>query len=364
MTATVTALLILGLTLLLVGGEWLVRGSSRLALAFGISPLVIGLTVVAFGTSAPELAVSLLATLGDQGGLAIGNVLGSNIANILLILGASSLVAPLAVSMRLIRLDVPLMIGSSLLAWWLSSTGVLSRYNGIALVALLVGYTVFAIYKSRSETQEIRNEYEAEFGAAEDQDLTSPSTIIKDLLLIGFGIGMLILGSRWVVDGASAIAKAIGVSDLVIGLTIVAIGTSLPELATSVVAVYKGERDIAVGNVIGSNLFNILCVLGITATVLPGGIPVPREAIAFDFPVMIAVSLLSLPVMFLGGRIERWEGALFLFAYAIYLAHTVIISVDHPMADQFRAIAVFGALPSLILLVALSTFLSLRRQRS
>ncbi|MDX1584006.1 MAG: calcium/sodium antiporter, partial [Thermoanaerobaculia bacterium] len=302
MSVQIVLMFIGGLALLVLGGDWLVRGSARLAVAIGITPLVVGLTVVAFGTSAPELAVSVQASIGGQADLAIGNILGSNISNILLILGLSAVFAPLVVSQQLIRLDVPLMIVVSIVAFGLSLDGRVSTWDGWFLVAALVAYTVFAIVNSRKETKKIHEQYEKEFG--EKPEAAERAHLGKDLFLIVIGIGGLVLGSKWLVTSAVAVARFFGVSELVIGLTIVAIGTSLPELATSVVAAMKGQRDIAVGNVVGSNLFNILSVLGLTAVVVPLGIPVPSAALTFDFPVMIAVSIACLPIFFIASGIQ------------------------------------------------------------
>ncbi len=263
--------IIVGLILLVAGGEFLVRGAASLAAAFKISPLVIGLTVVAFGTSAPELGVSLQASLSGNGDVAVGNVVGSNIINVLLILGVASLVAPLVVSSQLIRKDVPLMIAASLAAWWMATDGSIGRGEGAIMFTALLIYITFSIVRSRKETKLIQDEFE---------DYTNSITSKKDVLvqvayLIG-GLVMLGFGSNLLVNGATKVAAALGVSQLVIGLTVVAIGTSLPEMVTSVVASYRGQRDIAVGNVVGSNLFNILCVLGLTAIVSPTPILVAR----------------------------------------------------------------------------------------
>lgn len=313
--------LVIGLVLLVVGAEALVRGASKLAATFGVSPLVIGLTVVAFGTSAPEMAVSTVSGLSGQANIALGNVIGSNIFNILLILGVSALVAPLVVSMQLIRLDVPLMIGVSVVAYLFALNGVIGRGEGVLLFAGIFAYTVFLIRQSRRESREIQQEFAREYG---DKEPRSAKAILKDAVLILAGLALLVLGSKWLVDGAVAIAQRLGVSDLVIGLTIVAAGTSLPELATSVVASLRGERDIAVGNVVGSNLFNLMAVLGLAGLVSPAGIAVSPQAVRVDLPVMVAVAAVCLPVFLTGKRISRLEGFLFLAAYAGYTAFLVM----------------------------------------
>jgi len=317
-------LLIAGFVLLLLGAEALVRGASRLAAAFGISPLVIGLTVVAFGTSAPEMAVSTVSGLAGQANIALGNVIGSNIFNIFLILGLSAFIVPLIVSQRLVKIDVPLMIFSSLGVYLFAWNGVISRLEGLILFAGIIAYTVFLVRQSRRESKEVQAEYAQEYG---DKEPLSPKVVMKDGLLILLGLGLLVLGSKWLVDGAVAIAHQLGVSDLVIGLTIVAVGTSLPELATSVVATIRGERDIAVGNVVGSCLFNLLAVLGLAGMVSPSGIAVSAQSLHVDLPVMILTAVVCLPIFFTGKRISRGEGALLLSGYIAYMAYLIFTAV-------------------------------------
>ena len=321
-------LFVLGLALLLAGGEVLVRGATRLSAAAGIPPVIVGLTVVAFSTSAPELAVTTQAALGGQSDLVMGNVVGSNVANILLILGLSAAIAPLLVTQRLIRLDVPLMVGVSIGTWLLVLDGHLSRLEGALLVAGIVTYIALAIRASRKTAAVVERQYAEAYGHTRHEALTA-------LLLVGGGLAALVVGAGWLVDGASAAARALGVSELVIGLTIVAVGTSLPELTASLVATYKGERDIAAGNVIGSNLFNLLFVLGVTALVAPHGVPIAPAAITFDLPVMVAASIACLPIFFVGHRISRWEGTLFVAYYAAYIAYLVIAATRQPWLATF-----------------------------
>jgi cation:H+ antiporter len=312
-----------GLVLLVGGAEALVRGASRLAVAVGISPLVVGLTVVAFGTSSPELAVSLQSSLAGQADVALGNVVGSNIANILLILGCSALAAPLLVSRQLARLDVPIMVGVSLLFWWLASNGRLSQFESLILFFLVVAYSVFSIYKSRRDGQ-------ADANGTELPPL-NVQQIGLNLFLVAAGFVLLVLGADWLVDAAVTVAEYLGVSQLIIGLTIVAVGTSLPELATSIVASLRGERDIAVGNVVGSNLFNLLAVLGVAGLVTPGGLAVSEQALRLDIPVMTAVALLCLPIFLTKSSVSRWEGAFLLLCYAAYLGYLVLVAMQHPI---------------------------------
>lgn len=314
-------LVLAGLALLVGGAEFLVRGASKLAAAFGISPLVIGLTVVAFGTSAPEMAVSTISGLSGQANIALGNVVGSNIFNILLILGLSALVAPLIVEQKLVKLDVPLMIVASIAVYLFSLNGVIGRPEGLILFAGIIVYTVFLIFQSRRESQAVQAEYAQEYG---EKEPLSPKTVLKDTALILLGLGLLVLGSKWLVDGAVMVAQKLGVSDLIIGLTIVAAGTSLPELATSVVASLRGERDIAVGNVVGSCLFNLMAVLGLAGMVSPNGIAVSSVALHFDLPLMIAVSMICLPIFFTGKCISRKEGALLLGGYIVYMVWLIL----------------------------------------
>ena len=340
----VTVLLfVLGLALLIAGSELLVRGASRLAAALGVSPLVVGLTVVALGTSAPELAVSVQSALSGQADLAVGNVVGSNILNVLLILGAAALIAPLVVAQQLVRLEVPLMIGVSLLLWALARDGAVGRPDGLLLLGG-VAYTLFSVRQSRKESAAVKQEYAEEF-AVSARETRRPGFVLRQLLLVGLGLVLLVLGARWLVGGAVAFARHLGVGELVIGLTVVAVGTSLPEIATTVVASLKGERDIAVGNVVGSNLLNILAVLGLTAVVAPGGVPVSPGALTFDIPIMIGVAAACLPVFFIGGHIARWEGALFLAYYAAYTAYLILHAGRHPWLPAFSHAMLYFVLP-------------------
>jgi cation:H+ antiporter len=331
-------LFVAGLGLLVLGAEWLVKGASRLAAALGISPLVIGLTVVAYGTSAPEMAVSVKSAWAGQPDLALGNVVGSNIFNVLFILGASAIITPLVVSSQLIRLDVPIMIGVSLLTLLLAGDGSVGRLDGAILFALAVAYTAFQVRQSRKESAAVRQEYGREFGPGRAATATN-------LAFIAAGLVLLVLGSRWLVNGAVAFAQALGVSELVIGLTIVAAGTSLPEVATSILAAFRGERDIAVGNVVGSNIFNLLAVLGLAGMVAPSGLPAPAALLRFDLPVMVAVALACLPIFASGALIARWEGALFLFYYAAYTAYLVLAAQQHDALPAFSAVMEAFVLP-------------------
>ena len=341
---------ILGLVTLVVGAESLVRGASKIALSLGVSPLVVGLTVVAFGTSTPELAVSVEASLGGTPDLAIGNVIGSNIANILLILGISALIAPLFVAEQIIRQEIPVMIGASLLFLVMALDGAISRFEAGVLFVLVVAYTVFLIRQSRRASARMTEEYAAEMPPDSNWDRHWS----VQALLIAFGLVALVLGSHWLVDSAVVFAQAFGVGELVIGLTIVAVGTSMPEIATSVVAALRGERDIAVGNVIGSNVFNIFAVLGVTGLVSSGGIPISDAARNFDLWVMLAVAFACLPIMLTGREIARWEGAVFLGYYAAYTAWLILAAQQHAATEAFSRIMLGYVMPITVITLIVS----------
>ncbi|KAF0192206.1 MAG: K+dependent Na+ exchanger related-protein [Gammaproteobacteria bacterium] len=352
-------LFVAGLVLLVVGAEVLIRGASRLAAAAGISPLIIGLTVVAFGTSSPELAVSVKSALADQAGIAVGNVIGSNIFNVLFILGAAALVAPLVVAQQLIRIDVPLMIAVSALTLIFAMDEEFTRIEGVVLFAGLLAYIAFLIRQSRRESKAVQAEYAREYG--EPKEKARGGWLINVALVIG-GLALLVLGSRWLVDSAVVIAQYFAVSDLVIGLTIVAAGTSLPELFTSVIAGIRGERDIAVGNIIGSNLFNIMGVLGVASIVAPSGIDVSPAAVSFDIPVMIAVAFVCLPIFFTGGVISRWEGALLLGYYLAYTAYLILDTTHHDTLPMFSMAMLYFVLPLTALTLSVVTFQAARKR--
>ncbi|MEZ4647765.1 MAG: calcium/sodium antiporter [Candidatus Eisenbacteria bacterium] len=299
----------LGLVGLTLGAEALVRGSAALARRLGMSPLVIGLTIVAFGTSAPELIVSLQAAFADNGAIAIGNVVGSNIGNIALILGLAALIQPMRIDAKILRIDLPLLLVATgaLCACFLDDR--IGRLEGALLTLGIVAYIGFTIVGSRRETDSVQAEFEEALPRG-------PRAFLFDAIWIVVGLGFLVLGARALVDGAVAIAESLGLSQTVIGLTIVAVGTSLPELATSVVAAFRKESDIAVGNVVGSNLFNILGILGPTALLHP----IPAGGLTrLDLGALILTSVAILPLMRTGFRLERWEGGLLLATYVGYV---------------------------------------------
>jgi cation:H+ antiporter len=341
-----------GLIALIAGAGVLVRGASKLALSLGISPLVVGLTVVAFGTSAPEMAISVGAVLGGRVDLAIGNVVGSNVFNVLFILGASALIAPLVVNIQIIRQEVPIMIGASVLLLLLGLDGRISGLDAALLLGLLLAYTGFLVMQSRRETQAAQNEYTDSFGHA--AAATWDRSPLVQIGLVVAGLGALVLGSQWLVEAAVTFAKALGVSDLVIGLTIVAAGTSLPEVATSITAAIKGERDIAVGNVVGSNTFNILGCLGLSGLAAgANGLTMAPSLLAFDIWVLLAVALACVPVFLTGREIARWEGAVFVLYYAAYVAYLILAAQQHDALRTYTLAMTGFVLPlTVITLVA------------
>lgn len=342
----------LALVVMILGADWLVRGATRLAGRFGVSRLLIGLTVVAFGTSAPELAVSLRSALGGQPDLTVGNVLGSNVFNVLMVLGLTALARPLVIARKLIRLDIPIVVAVSLLLFVLALDGHLSRFDGLLLFAGGIAYTVFSVRLARREAPDDRPPALGKGGPALD----------AGLVLVG--LFLLVVGADGFVNGAVELARAMGVSELVIGLTIVAAGTSLPEVMTSVVAALRDERDMAVGNVVGSNLMNILCILGASSLIAPDGVAVAEEARAFDLPVMIASAFALLPIAIARGRLARWEGAFFLGSYAAYTLFLLLQANQGELLPAYRSAMLGFVLPlvSVTLIVVLVQGLQRRHE--
>jgi cation:H+ antiporter len=312
------AMVVVGLVVLVGGAEVLIRSASRLAVTLGISPLVVGLTVVAFGTSAPELAVGVQAALKGQTDLALGNVTGSNMFNTLAVLGIASIIGALVVRQKLVRREMPVLVLVSAVVLVMALNGGIGRLEGVVLFAGAVVYTVWAIRVERNEPPEVQAEYVDELVTK-----ARPRHWAIDASVVVVGLVLLVLGARWLVAGASDIAVSLGMSELLVGVTIVAIGTSLPELATSIVAAMRGERDIAVGNVVGSNLFNLLVVLGLSALVSPNGVPVPSQVMDFQLPALVVVSLLCFGVFYTQLAVRRWEGVAFVALYVAYMTYTV-----------------------------------------
>ena len=300
-----------GIALLYLGGEFLVRNSSHLAQAWGLSPMVVGLTVVAFGTSAPELAASLTAALQGSPEIALGNIVGSNIANIALILALTALIFPLRTQANFLKREMPFMMGAAALLMLMLMFGILGRVGGAVLMVLLGGY--LWILLRAPEKPEVQAEFSEEYAVEEPR---SPWIAILGALV---GLGLLVGGAQLLVTGATSLARGFGVPELIIGLTLVAVGTSLPELATSIIAALKRESDIALGNIVGSNIFNILGILGITTLVEP--IVVPYTAVALDLWVMLGLSVLLFPFLMTGLRLGRREGGVLLVLYLFYVAY-------------------------------------------
>lgn len=347
---------------MLVGGaEILVKGATKLAATVGISPLVIGLTVVAFGTSTPELAVSLQASLQGQADIALGNVVGSNICNVLLILGVSAVIAPLVVAQQLVRLDVPIMIGVSALVMFFGVDGRLNRSDGVVLFLGGLAYTGFLLYQSRQEKDlSVQDEY-AQFG---ERSLSLKETGLSVALFVA-GMVMLVIGSQMLVNSAVAIATFFGASPLIIGLTVIALGTSLPELATSIAATVRGELDIAVGNVIGSNIFNILVVLGLSSAFSTTGMTISPSALSFDIPIMLAVAVMCLPIFFTDNEVSRQEGFLLLAYYLLYVGY-LVANATHPEAVWVGWIGLVVVPLTLLMLALLGwrTWVTVRRKQA
>jgi len=336
-----------GFVVLTFGANRLVFGAASLGRRLGLSSIVIGLTVLATGTSAPEIAVSVQASLADSGDVALGNVIGSNIFNVLMVLGLSALAGALVVQRQLVRMDLPVMLAVALLPLLLGLDGSLSRVEGAGLLALLVVYIGVLVWTTR--------------GDAIEEPATPVLSWTRSLVYLGIGFIGLVWGADLLVGGASDIARAFGISELVIGLTLVAAGTSLPELATSVVAARQGQRDMAVGNVVGSNIFNVLAVLGSAAAVRE--IPVAQGVLSFDLPIMIAVAFVCVPVFWTGGRIARTEGVVLVGYYGLYLTYLLLHATSHDFEDDFRFAMIAFVIPLTVVASAIAWFATRERGR-
>ncbi len=351
-----------GLILLVAGGELLVRGASALAVKAGISPLVVGLTVVSVATSAPELAVTTGAVFSGESELAIGNVIGSNIANILLVLGISAVVLPLGIRRQLVRIDVPFLIVLGFMLLLLSLDGNISLLDGGVLLLAWVGHTGMSVWLSkRGDMSAPDGGTGVGDGDGDGAGIPPKLSLTLALLCVAAGVGLLVGGANLLVTGAVSIATGLGVSSLVIGLTVVAIGTSLPELVASIIAVRQKEGDLAVGNAIGSCLANIGLVLGVPSVLSSGGLPVPSAVLSIDLPLMVATSAVLLPVIYTGARIARREGVLFVTLYVAYTAYLVLNAGGHDSTSGFSLVMLFMVLP-LVAITLLS--LSARERRS
>lgn len=315
------ALFIGGLVLLVAGAELTVRGAARLAASLGVKPLLLGLTVVSVGTSMPELAVGLVASGQGRGALAVGNIAGTNTLNILFILGLSAVMRPLPLHRQIFKLDLPMMLAAAVLMEGLAWDGVLSRVDGAVMLLMAVVYTAALFFVSRKESSGAKSEAAAEL----EDKLTAgkrsepPPRRAADAFLLAAGVALLVLGADWLVAGAVGIARALAISEALIGLTIVAIGTSAPELVTTIIGTLRNERDVAVGNLLGSSIYNIGAILGATCLVSPEGLPVERHLLYFDIPIMVGVAIVCVPVFLSGRGISRLEGGLFVGSYLAYL---------------------------------------------
>jgi cation:H+ antiporter len=330
--------IVLGILVLFGGGELFVAGSVALSLLLGIPQIVIGLTVVSLGTSTPELFVSVLSTIQGDADLAVSNVVGSNIFNILVVLGASAAIVPLRVKSRLVRRDVPLLLGVSMAVWGMASGGRLTWQSGVALLFATVANL---IWEMRTASEE----------PPEEEDENERATPLVAALKLGAGLALLVLGSQLLVRGATTAAVALGVSQTVIGLTIVAAGTSMPELVTSVVAAYRGKADLAIGNVVGSNLLNQVVILGLCAVVSGGkGLAVDPAMISRDLPIMVATTLACLPIFWTNGVISRLEGWILLGLYGLYLVEQVLAATagGEIVDNTYRFVVLVAVLPLLM----------------
>lgn len=355
---TILAILIFGLIAMVFGAELLVRGASRLAAMVGVSELVIGLTIVSFGTSAPELVVSIKGALTNHSELVVGNCIGSNIFNILFIIGACAVIAPLVVTKELIRLDVPIMIASTLFFLLLSWDGVIDRSDALLLLTSFALYYGFVVRKSLQENSSEKTEFEGTFLSLKSH--RTSSQILKQIALIIIGLILCISGAEWLVDSAVKLARVLGISELVIGLTIVSIGTSLPEVATSIVATVRGQRDIAIGNAVGSCIFNILGVIGVASLIAPEGISVPQSILRFDLPVAIASAIACLPVFFTDYKISRLEGFIFLFYYAAYIAYILLEAQKHDALPFYSMVMFWFTIPLMVLTFTVIAYRAVR----
>lgn len=315
---------LLGLVVLVFGAELVVRGSSRLALSLGVSPLVLGLTVVSIGTSAPELAVGITAAIEDAPAIAVGNIAGTNVLNLLFILGLAALLRPVPLHLRILKLELPMIVIAAALMTLLAWDGTLTTPDGLILLMVGVAYTVMLVRESRRESRQARAEFANAFGEPIRPERVGWLRTGYAALLI-LGIALTIYGADLLVQGAVQMARSWSISEAFIGLTIVAVGTSAPELATTLVATVRNERDVAVGNLIGSSIYNILFILGITCVAIPGDIPVDPDLLTFDIPLMAGVAVLCVPVFISGRNVSRLEGALFVAMYLAYLAYLITV---------------------------------------
>jgi len=315
-------LFLVGVAAVVGGAELVVRGGARLAARLGIPPLIIGLTVVAIGTSFPELAVGIDAALQGNGALAVGNIAGTNTFNLLFILGLVAVIRPLPLDSQTIRFDLPFIIASAFVLFLMGIDGWITTLEGVVLIAGAVVFTGLTVRNARRESVAVRAEFDGEYAPRVSTHPTRQVVVNAAMLLAGLAV--IAVGADWLVDGAVELARLFGVTDAFIGLTVVAIGTSAPEIVTAIVATLRNERDIAVGNLIGSSVYNILLILGVTSVIPAGDIPVPPELAFVDIPVMLAATIACIPVFITNRLVTRLEGAIFVSAYVAYFTYLLI----------------------------------------
>ena len=351
-------LFIAGLALLIGGADLFLKAVDHFGLKWGVSPLIMGLTVVAFATGAPELAISLQAAANGSADLVLGNIIGSNIANILLILGVAGLIKPLFITRRIIRVDVPIVIAASILLYVLSLDGILTKLDGVLLLGALSAYSVFMFFQIKRHREEEVFEYE------EDKEELGKGLFFytKNVTFLVAGLALIVVGSDWMVDGAVEIARVLGLSELVIGLTIVSIGTSLPEIATSISSAIKNKTEIAVANVMGSNLYNILLTVGLTLVIAPNVLKVSDAAVELDMPFMIAVSMACLPIFYSGFTLSKIDSILYLFYYMAYLGYLVLDATHNPLLPAFGHIMIWFVVPITLIYILIKLFFTLKKK--
>ena len=337
-------LFVIGFALLVWGAHLLVVGASRLAITFGITPMVVGLTVVAYGTSAPELAITSMASfeIPPQPDIAVGNVVGSNIANLLLVIGIAALIAPLHVTHSIVRRNGPIMLAVSGVLVFMCFDGTIDRFEASLLLVGAMLYTAYAIYSGRTD-KELQATVDEEL--EELRPVRTTLGMVIQLVWVLLGLLLLVAGSNWLVKGAVEFAQWIGVSELVIGLTIVAVGTSLPEVATSVMASLKGETDIAVGNVVGSNIFNVLLVVGGTGLISPDLLVISPDALWIDMPIMLAATAATVMMFFTGYRISRSEACILLGFFVLYTVYRYLQGGGYAMAQPLGLTVIYVLIP-------------------
>jgi cation:H+ antiporter len=343
-------LFVLGLVGLITGAELCLKAVDHFGLKWGVSPLIMGLTVVAFATGAPELAISIKAAFSGSADLVLGNIIGSNIANILLILGITAIISPINITRRVIRIDVPIVITISVVVYLMSIDGGLSTVDGVILLMGFLAYSYFTYVQIKNNSNEEEKEGETfQYHLSPDELEKGTFFYIKNGGLLLIGLALIVLGSNWIVDSAVIIARILGLSELVIGLTIISIGTSLPEVATSLSAARKGNADIAVANVMGSNLYNVLLTLALTLIIAPNVLEVSKDAITLDLPFMVLVSMACIPIFIAGFNLTRVDGALFLSYYVTYLTYLVLNAINSPIVSTMQGVILYAAIPLTIL---------------